>query len=84
MKVEEILSRIDDSSERMMSEGQWNDFKSTRLFNPRRQFKAVIFLFATCYEKKNFDYLLAQRSSRLQIFVIVLSNLIRKSKILLY
>jgi hypothetical protein len=33
-KVEEALGRIDDNSERMMSEGHWNDFKSTRLFNP--------------------------------------------------
>jgi len=33
-KVEEALSQIDDGSERMMSEGHWNDFKSTRLFNP--------------------------------------------------
>jgi len=33
-KVEEALSQIDNSSERMMSEGHWNDFKSTRLFNP--------------------------------------------------
>jgi hypothetical protein len=33
-KVEEALSQIDNSSERMMSEGNWSDFKSTRLFNP--------------------------------------------------
>jgi len=33
-KVEEALSQLDNSSERMMSEGHWNDFKSTRLFNP--------------------------------------------------
>lgn len=33
-KVEEALGQIDNSSERMMSEGQWSDFKSTRLFNP--------------------------------------------------
>ena len=33
-KVEEALSQLDNSSERMMSEGYWSDFKSTRLFNP--------------------------------------------------
>jgi len=33
-KVEEALSQLDNSNERMMSEGHWNDFKSTRLFNP--------------------------------------------------
>ena len=33
-KVEEALSQLDNSSERMMSEGHWSDFKSTRLFNP--------------------------------------------------
>jgi len=33
-KVEEALSQIDNSGERMISEGHWNDFKSTRLFNP--------------------------------------------------
>ncbi len=33
-KVEEALSHLDNGSERMMSEGNWNDFKSSRLFNP--------------------------------------------------
>jgi len=33
-QVEEALSKIDNSSERMMFEENWNNFKSTRLFNP--------------------------------------------------
>ena len=33
-KVEEALSQLDNSSERMMAEGHWHDFKSSRLFNP--------------------------------------------------
>jgi len=33
-KVEEALSQLNDSSERMMSEEHWNNFKSSRLFNP--------------------------------------------------
>jgi len=33
-QVEEALSKIDNSSERMMFEEYWNNFKSTRLFNP--------------------------------------------------
>jgi uncharacterized protein YxeA len=33
-KVEEALSQLSNRDERIMSEGHWNDFKSTRLFNP--------------------------------------------------
>ncbi|NMB92293.1 MAG: hypothetical protein GYA31_01560 [Parcubacteria group bacterium] len=33
-KVEEALSQLSNRDERIMAEGHWNDFKSTRLFNP--------------------------------------------------
>ncbi|MGB9743629.1 MAG: hypothetical protein ACPLW9_02935 [Minisyncoccales bacterium] len=33
-KVKEAINQLTNKDERMMAEGYWNDFKSTRLFNP--------------------------------------------------